>query len=135
VRRQWARRRRRHGRSGRRPLRQGRPRGRVPAPGRGPPGDGPAGMTWLRIRAVARRHAYVLVRSPHRLFDVVLWPLVDVLLFGSIGVFVARQATPARVAAAYLLAGILLWHVLYQSQLPLATGFLQAPCAHTLLSL
>ena len=92
-------------------------------------------MTWLRIRAVARRHAYVLVRSPHRLFDVVLWPLVDVLLFGSIGVFVARQATPARLAAAYLLAGILLWHVLYQSQIALATGFLEETWSRNLLSL
>ena len=40
--------------------------------------------SWLRMRAIARRHAYVLIRSPHRLFDVTLWPLVDVLLFGSL---------------------------------------------------
>ena len=42
----------------------------------------------LRMRAIARRHAYVLLRSPHRLFDVTLWPLVDVLLFGSLAAFV-----------------------------------------------
>src|SRR5205814_5551502 len=118
-----------------------RPRRRVPASGRPPrrrpvgraacPGDGPAGMTtrtsssWLRIRAVARRHAYVLQRSPHRLFDVTIWPLVDVLLFGSIGVFVSHQTTGGKVAAGYLLTGILLWHVVYQSQISLSTGFLE----------
>ena len=48
-------------------------------------------MSWLRISAVARRHAYVLMRSPHRWFDVLIWPLVDCLLFGSIGVFISRQ--------------------------------------------
>ena len=42
------------------------------------------GTSWNRIRAIARRHYYVMLRSPHRLFDVSIWPLVDVLLFGSI---------------------------------------------------
>ena len=32
----------------------------------------PRSRSWLRMRAIARRHAYVLVRSPHRLFDVTL---------------------------------------------------------------
>src|SRR5205814_5310072 len=129
-----------------------RPRRRVPASGRPPrrrpvgraacPGDGPAGMTtrtsssWLRIRAVARRHAYVLQRSPHRLFDVTIWPLVDVLLFGSLGVFVAQgHNAPGRVAAAYLLSGILLWHVVYQSQIGLATGLLEETWSRNLLNL
>ena len=58
-----------------------------------PPGPLPerlhgAALTWLRMRAVARRHAYVLMRSPHRLFDVTLWPLVDVLLFGALASYV-----------------------------------------------
>ncbi|MDQ3772761.1 MAG: hypothetical protein M3343_11835, partial [Actinomycetota bacterium] len=46
-------------------------------------------LSWMRIRSVARRHYYVMLRSPHRLFDVTIWPLVDVVLFGSIGAFVA----------------------------------------------
>ena len=49
-------------------------------------------LAWLRMRAIARRHAYVMVRSPHRLFDVSLWPLVDVLLFGSLGAYVGTTA-------------------------------------------
>ena len=43
-----------------------------------------------RIGAIARRHGYVMLRSPHRLFDVTVWPLVDLLIFGSIGVFAGR---------------------------------------------
>ena len=92
-------------------------------------------LAWLRIKAIARRHAYVLQRSPHRLFDVTIWPLVDVLLFGSIGVFVSSQATGGRVAAGYLLTGILLWHVVYQSQISLSTGFLEETWSRNLLNL
>jgi len=92
--------------------------------------------SWLRIRAVARRHAYVLVRSPHRLFDVTLWPLVDVLLFGALAVFVGDgSATGGQQAAGYLIAGIVLWHVVYQSQIALSTGFLEETWSRNLLNL
>jgi ABC-2 type transport system permease protein len=92
------------------------------------------GSSWMRVRAVSRRHAYVLLRSPHRLFDVVLWPLVDVLLFGSLGVFVSRGNAGA-IAFGYLLSGIVLWHVVYQSQIALSTGFLEETWSRNLLNL
>jgi ABC-2 type transport system permease protein len=93
------------------------------------------GFNWLRVRAIARRHAYVMVRSPHRLFDVTVWPMVDVLLFGSIGVFVSGGGGSGEAAFAYLLAGIILWHVVYQSQIALATGFLEETWSRNLLNL
>lgn len=95
-----------------------------------------AALSWLRIRAIARRHAYVLVRSPHRLFDVTLWPLVDVLLFGSLAKFVGdNDVSSGTKAAGYLLAGIVLWHVIYQSQIALSTGFLEETWTRNILNL
>jgi ABC-2 type transport system permease protein len=81
---------------------------------------------WVRMWAVARRYAYVLYRSPHRLFDVSVWPIVDTVLFGSLGVFFARQGGPSTAAeagVAYLLSGIVLWHVVYQAQIAVSTEF------------
>jgi ABC-2 type transport system permease protein len=95
-----------------------------------------ATASWLRIRAVARRHAYVLMRSPHRLFDVTLWPLVDLLLFGALAEFIGSgDATAGEQAAGYLLAGIVLWHVIYQSQIAVSTGFLEETWSRNLLNL
>ncbi len=91
--------------------------------------------TWLRIRAIAYRHALALRRSPHRLFDVTIWPLVDVVLFGSIGLFAARQSEPGEIALAYLLSGVVLWHVVYQAQIALSTGFLEETWTRNLLNL
>jgi ABC-2 type transport system permease protein len=91
-----------------------------------------------RIRAIARRNAFVMLRSPHRLFDVTIWPVVDALLFGSIAFFFARSGGPsgaAQTGAAYLLAGIVLWHVVYQAQIAVATGFLEETWSRNLLSL
>jgi ABC-2 type transport system permease protein len=104
----------------------------VPVPAR----ETGAAAAWLRIRAVARRHAYVLVRSPHRLFDVTLWPLVDLLLFGALAEFIGSgDATAGEQAAGYLLAGIVLWHVIYQSQIAVSTGFLEETWSRNLLNL
>jgi ABC-2 type transport system permease protein len=90
----------------------------------------------LRMRAIARRHAYVLWRSPHRLFDVSLWPLVDVVLFGSLAAFVGtNNASGTSKASGYLLAGIVLWHVIYQSQIAMSTGLLEETWTRNLLNL
>lgn len=99
----------------------------------------PGGVDWVRSRrrvlAIAKRHAYVLKRSPHRLFDVTIWPLVDVLLFGSLGVFVTHNHSSGSLTFAYLLSGIVLWHVVYQSQIALSTGLLEETWSRNLLNL
>ncbi|HVE99479.1 MAG TPA: ABC transporter permease [Mycobacteriales bacterium] len=98
----------------------------------------PARASWLRIKAVARRQAFVLRRSPHRLFDVTVWPLVDTLLFGSLAVYFAREGdgvSGVEAGAGYLLVGIVLWHVVYQAQIAVATGFLEETWSRNLLSL
>ncbi len=97
---------------------------------------GPAAATMWRVLGIARRHAYVMLRSPHRLFDVIVWPVVDVLLFGSIGVFAASRATSgAAQFALYLLVGVILWHVIYQAQIAVATGFLEETWSRSVLNL
>jgi ABC-2 type transport system permease protein len=107
-------------------------------PARGPVRVSRELAPWLRIWALARRHAYVLARSPHRLFDVTVWPIVDTVLFGSLGVFFVRQGGPssaAQAGVAYLLSGIVLWHVVYQAQIAVSTGFMEETWSRNLLSL
>lgn len=95
-------------------------------------------MSWQRVRAIARRQRYVVQRSPHRSFDLTVWPLVDTLLFGSIAAYVsgagASDSTAARTAA-YLLVGTVLWHVVYQAQIALSTGFLEETWSRNLLNM
>jgi len=92
-------------------------------------------MSWLRVRAVARRHAYVLQRMPQRWFDVIVWPVVDSILFGAIGVYFGRQHGGAPAGAAFLLAGIVLFHVVFQAEISLATGFMEETWSRNLLNL
>jgi ABC-2 type transport system permease protein len=93
-------------------------------------------MRWQPVKAMATRQAFVLRRSPHRLFDVTIWPIVDTLLFGSLAVFFSRAGGSGGVrGAGYLFVGVLLWHVVYQSQIAVATGFLEETWSRNLLSL
>ena len=88
-------------------------------------------MSPQRVLAIAKRHWWVLKRSPHRSFDIVLWPIVDTLTFGSLAI--AYQSDQTR--AFYVLAGVVLWHVLYQAQIAVSAGFLEETWSRNLLSL
>jgi ABC-2 type transport system permease protein len=97
-----------------------------------------AHVGWLRIRTVARRHAFVLQRNPQRWFDVVVWPVVDSILFGAIGVYFGSLkggASAEEAGAAFLLSGIVLFHVVFQAEISLATGFMEETWSRNLLNL
>lgn len=93
------------------------------------------GLDAGRVGAVVRRHGYVQKRGPHRWFDVLVWPVVDTVIWGSIGRFVDQQGGAARAGAAYMLSGILLMHVLYQANIAVATGFLEETWSRNMLNL
>lgn len=79
-------------------------------------------VSLIRIRAVIHRHWIVLRRSPHRWFEISFWPIMDVLLWGSLGTFVARQDATLRASVPYLLAGIMLFWTFTQAQFSIALG-------------
>ncbi|HVM41303.1 MAG TPA: ABC transporter permease [Acidimicrobiia bacterium] len=92
------------------------------------------GLDLRRVGAVVRRHVYVQQRGWHRWFDVAVWPVVDTVIWGSIGVFVDQQGGASRSGAAYMLVGILLMHVLYQSNIAVSTGFMEETWSRNLLN-
>jgi ABC-2 type transport system permease protein len=92
-------------------------------------------VNWLRVKTVVRRLFIVLWRNPARWFDIAVWPVFDVILFGSLGAFVAQENDASRAATPFLLAGIMLFHVLFQSQVGIATGFMEETWSRNLLNL
>lgn len=97
---------------------------------------GRPGASFQRVYAIVARHWHTTRRSPHRLLDVVFWPIFDVLLYGSIATYV-RQANPSgstRVLLA-VVAGIIMWQVLYQAHVAVSTSFFDEIYARQLPSL
>ncbi len=91
-------------------------------------------MSLHRVRTVILRHAYVLWRSPNRWFDIAFFPVMDVVLFGSLGTYAARQSHHSGAGVSFLLAGIMLFHVLFQVQVAMATGFMEETWSRNLLN-
>ena len=92
-------------------------------------------MNGTRVRAMVRRHLYLQRRAPHRWFDAVVWPVVDCVIWGSIGAYVDLQGGAHGAGLAYLVSGVLLMHVMYQSNISLATGFMDETWSRNLLNL
>lgn len=94
-----------------------------------------APLDLLRVKAVIRRQFFVQLRAPQRWFDVLIWPMVDVVIWGSIGLFVDQQGGAGRAGAPYMLSGILLMHVMYQANVSMSCGFLDETWSRNLVNL
>jgi ABC-2 type transport system permease protein len=93
-----------------------------------------AGPDWQHVWAIIRRHWYVQKRGWHRWFDILVWPTVDTIIWGSIGKFVSQQGGAARSGLPYMLTGILLMHVLYQANISVSTGFMEETWSRNLMN-
>lgn len=90
-----------------------------------------------RIAAIVIRQWYATLRGPHRFLDIAVWPVIDMLLYGSIAMYVrqAGASTGATRTALAVVAGIIMWHVVYQAQLSVSTSFFEEVYARQLPSL
>lgn len=89
------------------------------------------GFRWHRVRAVVRRHVLVQVRNPGHWFLLLVLPVVDALLFSSIGVAFGQTDRAVEI----LVVGILLFHVIWQLTLAGSLGFLEEVWSRNVLNL
>ena len=90
-----------------------------------------AELSRRRIAAVVRRHGLAQAREPSHWFLLIALPVVDALLFTSIGVAYSE----GDLAIEFLLTGILLFHVVWQLTLAGSTGFLEEVWSRNVLNL
>ena len=73
-------------------------------------------------------------RSPHRWFDVAA-PAIDSILFGSLAVVLSKSTPGDDKTVPTVLTGLLLFHILFASNLALSTGFLEETWTRSLLNM
>jgi ABC-2 type transport system permease protein len=78
-----------------------------------------------RIGAIVRRHFYLLVGSMPRLFDLVYWPTVQMILWGFINRYLVGQSSLIAQAGGIFLSAILLWDILFRGQLGTSLCFIE----------
>ena len=97
-----------------------------------PAGGSRAGMSLGRVLAMLARYYYLFRGSVPRIIELAYWPIVQVALWGFITKFFLEHSSWLVNAAGALLAGVLLWDVLFRGQLGLSISFLEEMWARNL---
>jgi len=87
--------------------------------------DRGAGASLRRISAVVLRHAYILRGSWPRLFELMYWPLLQMVLWGFVTLYLLQISSVIASAAGILVTGVLLWEILFRGQLGFSISFLE----------
>ena len=79
-----------------------------------------AGASLRRMGALLRRYVYLLRSSSVRIVELIYWPFLQMLTWGFLQKFLASTTNPYAVGAGVLIGAVLLWDILFRSNL----GFL-----------
>ncbi|QEX14763.1 ABC transporter [Hypericibacter terrae] len=88
-----------------------------------------------RIGAILLRHLYVLRSSWPRLVEMAYWPTMQMIIWGFVSQFFYTQTSYVAQAFGVLMAGVMLWDVLFRGQLGFSLSFLEEMWAHNLANL
>ncbi|MCX7886844.1 MAG: ABC transporter permease [Verrucomicrobiae bacterium] len=93
-------------------------------------------MSWGRIWALVLRYTYLYTRSGPRIIEIFFWPLMDLLVWGYVTVYLHRVggvSGPAR-AFMFLLGAMIFWDILYRAQQGVTLSFLEDVWARNFLN-
>lgn len=82
-------------------------------------------LSAARIYAMVLRYVYLLRRSWPRLLELAYWPTMQMILWGFISQFMRTNSTWLAQASGVLIAGVLLWDVMFRGQLGVSTVFFE----------
>lgn len=97
-----------------------------------------AAARWNRILALAQRHFYVIRGHPLRMAEMVYWPLLDLLIWGYLSMWLNSLSGGTALVGnfvAFLLGALILWDLLFRAQQGVAITYLEEVWARNLLNL
>jgi len=94
-----------------------------------------AGEEWFspaRVWAMLLRYLYILRSSWPRTLELLYWPTLQMLIWGFMSQFLYQNSSYVARAFGVLLAAVMLWDLLFRSQLGLSISFLEEMWARNL---
>ena len=79
----------------------------------------------VRIAAVTLRHWYLLRGSWPRIVSLMYWPIVQLLIWGYLTSFLAERSDWMSQAFGVLIGGVLLWDIVFRSQIGVSMAFME----------
>ncbi len=91
-------------------------------------------MRIRRVLAFTTRYLYLYKRSLPRLMEVFYWPVLDLLLWGFVGTYLARYKGTLPDFITFFLGALILWDILFRSQQGISISFLEDVWSRNLLN-
>jgi len=88
-----------------------------------------------RILSYTLRHLYLYRRSLPRLMEIFYWPLLDLVLWGFVGLYLTRYKGSVPNFVAFFLGALILWDILFRSQQGISVSFLEDLWSHNLINI
>jgi ABC-2 type transport system permease protein len=84
-----------------------------------------SGFSPARIGAMLLRYLYLLRSSWPRTLELLYWPVIQMVLWGFTSQFLMTNSSYVARAGGVLLAGVMLWDVMFRGQLGVSVSFLE----------
>ncbi|MDT7041351.1 ABC transporter permease [Candidatus Nitronereus thalassa] len=88
-----------------------------------------------RISALIARHMYLYRRSFPRLLEIFYWPLLDLVVWGFITVYLAQEGNSMHGAVTFFLGALIFWDILFRAQQGVTISFLEEIWSRNLMNL
>lgn len=92
-------------------------------------------MKFYRIHAVMMRHILQTYKDMAKIFDMLYWPLVDITLMGFTALWFQNNVSNNVNLGFMLLSGIVLWGVIWRSNIDVSLNFLEELWSKNLVNL
>ena len=88
-----------------------------------------------RVHALVLRYVLLVGRDPSRLVDLVIWPFIDITVWGFLTLYVNQTGTTLPNAMAIFLGGAILWNVFLRAAQDASVSFLDDVWARSVVTL
>lgn len=92
-------------------------------------------MKYHRIFALFTRNIYLYKRSFPRMLEIFYWPLLDLLVWGFLTVYLTRGQENFPGFVAFFIGALILWDILWRAQTGISVSFLEDIWSKNLLNL
>ena len=82
-------------------------------------------MKLHRINAIFIRNLYLYKRSLPRIMDIVYWPVMELLVWGFLSVYLEKMQTTSLNITTVLLGAVVFWDLLTRAQEAVSVAFLE----------
>lgn len=92
-------------------------------------------MNLGRVTALIARHLFLYRRSFPRLLEIFYWPLLDLVVWGFITMYLAQGGNGLHAAVTFFVGALIFWDILFRAQQGITISFLEEIWSRNLMNL